>query len=109
MLEKLKSAILNLWLFDDSDPPVEHSVLKMRDAYLCINPLDDAGAICGEVFRCASGGTCPDCGSQSIRSLSWLLKGAAERQEWLDRIGAKRRRLTALSRKATGPGRRENG
>lgn len=101
MLDKIKAAIR--WIIEYPDSQVEHSVLKVRDAYLCVNPLDEAGAICGEVFHHAPGGMCPDCGSQAIRSLSWLLKSAAERQDWLDRIGATRRRLAALSRSSTGP------
>lgn len=101
MLGKFKGVICRI--FENTDSQVEHSVLKIQDAYLCCNSLDDNGAICGEVFRGTWRG-CPDCGSQSICSLSWLLKSAAERQEWLDKIGAaKTRRIVAPSRKATGP------
>lgn len=106
MLEKIKAFFR--WLTDDPDSGEQHSVLKVRDAYLCVNSLDDAGSVCGEVFRYAPGGRCPDCGSTAVRPLSWLLKSAAERQAWLDKIGAarERRRLVALSRarKMTGQG-----
>jgi hypothetical protein len=52
--------------------------MKLSVAYHCHD--------CQEIFERAPQGVCPRCASHEISALSWLVKSAAEREAWLDRI-----------------------
>lgn len=65
--------------------------MKLSVAYHCHD--------CQEIFERAPRGACPRCMSNEISSLSWLVKSAAEREAWFDRIrgGARRGHETTRS------------
>lgn len=52
--------------------------MKLSVAYHCHD--------CQEIFERAPYGVCPRCASYEISALSWLVKSAAEREAWLNRI-----------------------
>ena len=52
--------------------------MKLSVAYHCHD--------CQEIFERAPRGVCPRSASREISSLSWLVKSAAEREAWFDRI-----------------------
>lgn len=65
--------------------------MKLSVAYHCQD--------CQEIFDRAPHGVCPRCASREISSLSWLVKSAAEREAWFERIrGGGRRTLAPVSR-----------
>jgi hypothetical protein len=67
--------------------------MKLSVAYHCHD--------CQEIFERAPRGACPRCASHEISSLSWLVKSAAEREAWFDRIrGGVRRAQGAAVRPA---------
>jgi hypothetical protein len=59
--------------------------MKLSVAYHCHD--------CQEIFERAPRGVCPRCASREISSLSWLVKSAAEREAWFDRIHGGARRV----------------
>ncbi|MGE0679961.1 MAG: hypothetical protein AB7P69_03485 [Candidatus Binatia bacterium] len=67
--------------------------MKLSVAYHCHD--------CQEIFERAPYGTCPRCASHEISALSWLVKSAAEREAWFDRIrGGARQTQEKASRPA---------
>lgn len=52
--------------------------MKLSIAYYCLK--------CQEIFERAPQRACPRCASRDISVLSWLVKSAAERQAWFERI-----------------------
>jgi hypothetical protein len=65
--------------------------MKLSITYHCLD--------CQEIFEFAPHGACPCCSSREISSLSWLVKSAAEREAWFERIrGASRRESAPTAR-----------
>lgn len=65
--------------------------MKLSIAYHCHD--------CQEIFARAPHGVCPRCMSREMSSLSWLVKSAAEREEWFDRIRGGARRTQGVASK----------
>jgi hypothetical protein len=67
--------------------------MKLLVAYHC--------HVCQEIFERAPHDRCPRCASHGVAALFWLVKSAAEREAWFDRIrGGVRRVQERASRSA---------
>jgi len=66
--------------------------MKLSIAYYCHD--------CQEIFARAPHGVCPRCLSREMSSLSWLVKSAAEREAWFDRICSDARRTQGVASKS---------
>ncbi|HXG18088.1 MAG TPA: hypothetical protein VNN62_03310 [Methylomirabilota bacterium] len=62
--------------------------MKLSVAYHCQE--------CQEIFERAPRRVCPQCASRDISLLSWLVKSAAEREAWVERISGGTRRAPAF-------------
>ena len=63
--------------------------MKLSIAYHCHD--------CQAIFDRAPRGVCPRCASSAMSSLSWLVKSAAEREAWFDRIYGRSRRTPGVA------------
>lgn len=70
----------------EEQPPAPPAVIDLATAYICFT--------CNKILAGAPHGECLLCGAKGIQSVSRMIQGYQEREEWLKRFN---RQLAALS------------